>query len=289
VRARGTDMAETRRRRSRDQILTDLADHITELADPIHHTEQYQVRHKTWYQHRTHQTDQPSLLDQLRDATTDKPHTENEQADRVFPRNSPHTDLDATNRLDAINRAVAQWRLEFDLKPRGKQTAQDLLWHTQEITRLFPNPLPRPIHRLRVLAAGYAVHIAAMVEPDLRAFVGHAPTLDTTTLLRLETDTARWRTWCRIVAGWERPAFQPSSPCPHCGNIPDVHAGLRVRAEAAAAVCLSCDSTWAPDGVPIEILGQHIRQVREAVDAARRAALAEQGPYRADQNRGGRS
>ncbi len=282
-------MSEPRRRRSRDQILTDLADHIADLADPIQHSEPYRVRIKTWYQQRTHTTDQPSLLDQLRDCCTDKPHTENEQADRVFPRNSPHTDLDASNRLDAINRGVAQWRDEFDLKPRGKQTAQDLLWHTQEITRLFGNPLPRPIHRLRQLAAVYAVHVASMVEPDLRAFVGVAATAATATLVRLEPDVARWRVWCRIVAGWERPAWQPSAPCPHCSAVPDLHAGLRVRAEIGSAVCLSCDSTWAPDGVPIEILGEHIRQVREAVDAARRAALAEQGPYRADQNRGGRS
>lgn len=278
-----------RRRRSRDQILQDLTDHTAELVDPIHHSEPYQIRKKTWYLSRTHETVQPSLLDQLRDCITDKPHSETEQADRVFPRNSPHTDLDASNRLDAINRGVAEWRLEFGLKPRGKQTAQDLLWHVQEITRLFGNPLPRPIHRLRQLAALFAVHVAGMVEPDLRGFVGVAAAADTATLARLEADVGRWRVWCRIVAGWERPAWQPSAPCPHCSAVPDLHAGLRVRAEIGSAVCLSCDSTWAPDGVPIEILGEHIRQIREAVDVVRRAALAEQGPYRADQNRGGRS
>jgi hypothetical protein len=91
------------------------------------------------------------------------------------------------------------------------------------------------------------------------------------------------------VAGWELPAWQPQAPCPHCGDLPDAHAGLRVRAEIFSAVCLSCDRTWAPDGVPIEILGEHIRAVRETLDAARVVALAEGGAYPPSQNRGGRS
>lgn len=286
------------RRRTRDEILTDLADAVTELVEPIQHNERYEVlakdtdtgKAKTYYHVRHHKSVHASLLDQIRECTYDKAHAPTEQLDNPMPRNTAHLDLDAVDRLDAINKAIAEWRENLDIKPRGKEMARDLLWHTQEITRLFGNPMPRPIARLRAIAAAYAVHIAAMVEPDLRAFVGHAATLDTDALADLARDVNRWRTWCRIVAGWDTRPWQPRAACPQCGDLPGGRAGLRVRAEIQAAVCLSCDATWDPDGVPIAVLGEHIRQVREALEAARRDAIQEAGPIPdpGPRNRGGR-
>ena len=107
-----------------------------------------------------------------------------------------------------------------------------------------------------------ATMIRGLIEPDLRAIGVAAHRLPAEVLEQLVAEVRDWRTWCRIMAGWQEPPTRPNAPCPNCEAMPGERAGLRVRLYTAsgsggvtddaainAAVCLSCDRTWDADTI----------------------------------------
>lgn len=100
----------------------------------------------------------------------------------------------------------------------------------------------------------------ATVESNIRALIGSAGSMDSDTQLALLTDLRRWRTWCAVLTGWERPPFRPSAPCPSCERANT----LIIRLDTQRAFCrnVDCGSTW--DTSTIGVLAEHIRTWTEA-------------------------
>lgn len=92
---------------------------------------------------------------------------------------------------------------------------------------------------------------------DLRGLVGGASRAPSDQLAQLARETDRWLTWCRVIAGWDTPAWRPNVPClvEGCGVR-----GLRVRLDRSTACCVACGSTW--DASNIGILARHIREAK---------------------------
>lgn len=72
---------------------------------------------------------------------------------------------------------------------------------------------------------------------------------------KVEADIARWWTWCRVLSGWDLPAWEPDNTCPLCG----VRGSIRVRLVEKLATCTNdeCRETW--DDSTIGLLAEHIR------------------------------
>lgn len=104
--------------------LTRMAEHIRELTTHHSHTEKFYVwtpaRNKTWRQHLAWH---PPLIAQLRRAAhTRTPGAEARSGKRA---KKPSTsaapaNLDALDRLQAIETAVATWRTQFGITSRGR-------------------------------------------------------------------------------------------------------------------------------------------------------------------------
>lgn len=118
--------------------------------------------------------------------------------------------------------------------------------------------------RIEAGAGGWVVNrcgqpLRATVEDNLRALVGYAPNLDSTSLWDLTDAARRWVTMARVTTGWEVPAFRPNNTCPLCG----ARGGLRVRvgdgvsSQDSSAICVECAETW--DAGSIGLLAEHIR------------------------------
>jgi hypothetical protein len=279
--------------------LADLADKIRDLVEPGRHTTAFRIWKETPGGKnevvKTHTVDCPSLLDQLRDCRYDRAQTETDTDGPA--RTVPHVDIDAIDRVGAIRAAVAQWLKQFRIKSRATQYEEQLNKLATDLGNLTgglwaPPELYQAASRLRVAAQ----RMGQRCDYDLPALVGAAANTDPDTAAVLDWDVARWRTWCRIFAGWETPPWRPRARCPHCDAAAGVGggrpAGLRVRLDIRSAVCLSCSTTWSDrhGGVPVEILAEHIRQTcdqpltAEQVDGLR--DLSKRSPT---QNRGGRS
>ena len=69
----------------------------------------------------------------------------------------------------------------------------------------------------------------------------------------LDTDSARWLTWCRVLTGWDSPPFTPNAKCPACG----MRGSLRVRLADRRACCVNptCDAVWSE----LETLAAYVR------------------------------
>lgn len=196
-------------------LLIDLAKYVRDLTRPIHVAESF------WYwrgKNRVegkHMSDHPSLIEQLRRCATDRPQSgEDQQPARTVA----HIDLDAIDRLRAIEDGVLSWCERFDIQSRS----------------------------LRIVAPE---RIQRQIELDLPALVGIAPHMVEVDLSRLVRDAGRWWTWCRIYGGWEMPPMRPYVRCPCCQELPGARAGLRIRFLTQSAVCVSCDSTWDPSNI----------------------------------------
>jgi hypothetical protein len=275
---------------------TKIADTVAELTQPHTHLQAYlhdpptekQGRSK---QKRIHPSQHLSLLDQLRACAYDRAQTETEAADREA-RTVPHPDEDAMDRLDTIRRAVGMWLLELGITPRAPKIAAIINRMAADLTHLFGDRRLAPWEIIRaadLLERGAGV-VVFQFDLDLPALVGATGGLARDTLNRLAADVARWRTWCRIMAGWDTPPVKPHVRCPHCDELPGDRAGLRIRYEARSAVCLSCDATWSPDGVLIEVLAEHCRANEEKpLTDVQLAALVDPAKRSHTANRGGRS
>lgn len=72
---------------------------------------------------------------------------------------------------------------------------------------------------------------------------------------QVEADIAHWWTWCRVVTGWDLPAWEPDNTCPLCGTRGTVR--VRVREQIATCTNDGCRETW--DESTIGLLAEHIR------------------------------
>ena len=71
----------------------------------------------------------------------------------------------------------------------------------------------------------------------------------------LDSDVRLWLVWCRVLTGWDTPAWQPNAKCPVCG----IRGTLRIRLDRHTACCIesSCRAAWDED--TIEYLATHVR------------------------------
>lgn len=101
------------------------------------------------------------------------------------------------------------------------------------------------------------------LKSDLRGLVGGASTAYSGLVDQLAAEAGKWVSWCRVIAGWDTPAWRPNAPCPvvDCGAK-----ALRVRLDKRTAICVACGETWGNDR--IELLGRHIHATTATGDAA---------------------
>lgn len=92
---------------------------------------------------------------------------------------------------------------------------------------------------------------------DLRGLVGGASRAPSGQLDQLAQEAGRWLTWCRVIAGWDKPAWRPNVPCP---VVECAARGLRVRLDRSTACCVACGATWDVDA--IGILARYIRTAK---------------------------
>lgn len=261
----------------RPRDLRDLTEIVHELVSARQHRQSYRAGwarpNRTVPVIKDHVTDQESLLNQLREAVTDRADVSVGRAGRIAYTQLPRFNTDAYDRLDAIRAAVVGWCTILDIPSEGARRADLLVRYLDQIekilraSRLVTYSADAAVDVLRQ-TAGY---IRNSIEIDMLALVQAAAGRgDENIIDALAGDTDRWRTWCRIVAGWETPALRPHVPCPHCGTVAGERAGLRVRIDGAsgaggilddasvrAAVCLTCHRTW--DSETVGLLAEQLR------------------------------
>lgn len=286
--------------------LDTLAEYIQALIEPQIHFQAFEIQsiyipeskdaHGRNYAKRIHKSSHASLLDQLRECVYDRAQNEQEAANREAI-TVPHVDLDAINRLIAIEDATAKWLTELELNSRSKGIAGHINRTATKILGVFPDrrQIPKEVVRACALLRVGSADVARRFDIDLPALIGPAAN-DPDLMRRLIADTGRWVTWCRVFAGWESPPWRPRARCPLCdtaaGGDGDQPAGLRVRFDIRSAVCLTCSVTWSDveGGVPIEVLAAHIRQTSEMpLSAEQVAALVDRSKSSKHQNRGGKA
>lgn len=205
-----------------------VLDMVKELTSPTKHSEQIsQPQHNgdgtiTWHTTR-HNTTHPPLLDQLRD-TTQQTAAPGDLAGKPTFGSKPPTRLDAIDAYTRIDLAAARWVRELGEDDPGDTAACVL--------------------KLSGLAA--SAH-CCMKRPALKN--GD----ECCTVHAIERDIRSWWTQARILAGWDRPAWEPDNTCPLCAR----KGGLRIKLEAQTAMCTACHETWTPD--EIGLLAQHMR------------------------------
>lgn len=264
----------------------DLTEAIRELVSPREHRQSYRAgwRHpnRTGPVIRDHTTQQPSLLDQLRACITDRPASAlGNRAGKIVYTNLPRFSSDAYDRLEAIKTAATTWCTKLAIPSEGTRRATLIARYCDHIQKIITDSgtaTYRATAALDILR-NTAATIRTAVDIDLRSILNNAASFDPTTIDQLARDADHWRTWCRIIAGWETPALQPHVPCPHCGTIAGERAGLRIRIDGAsgtggvvddagvrAAVCLTCNQTW--DADTVGLLAEQLRQAGQELDGA---------------------
>jgi hypothetical protein len=259
--------------------VSDLVEAVRDLTASRQHRQRYRAgwtrANRTGPVIRDHVTDQKSLIAQLRGAITDRPDTSAGTVRSAY-RSLPKFSADVYDRMEAIRQGVTQWCEHLGMPSESARMAREVNQYLTAVERIIEQsrtmaqPAMDAIGALRVAAA----LIRAAIEPDLLAIVESAPRMEPATLDAITVDACRWRTWCRVMTGWQDPPVAPYVPCLRCGQLPDERAGLRVRIEGAsgsggivgdaavqAAVCLSCNATW--DADTIGLLAEHIRMTKD--------------------------
>lgn len=264
--------------------LADLTDIVHELTSPREHRQSYRAgwrnTNRTGPVIRDHITHQPSLLDQLRAAVSDRSGVSlGTNAGKMTYTVLPRFSADAFDRLQAIRTGVTDWATALGIGSEATRRADHLTHLLDQLKRIIATSGAATYAGSAALDVlyGTATYIRTSIDVDLRHLTHHAGTLTTLTLDELVTDADRWRTWCRIMTGWETPAFRPHIPCPHCQAIAGERAGLRIRIDSAtgtggiidnagirAAVCLSCNRTW--DADTVGLLAEQLRQAGQLLD-----------------------
>jgi hypothetical protein len=187
----------------------------------------------------------------------------------------PKFSADAYDRMQAIRRDVAQWCDRIGVSSESAKNANLVGTYLTVIEQLIDRcgvGTQSTNEAVAVLRAACTA-IRASVEPDLYVIAEKVTEMDQSMLDRIGNAAERWRTWCRIMGGWQDPALRPHVSCPACGTVAGERAGLRVRVDAAsgtggiigdaavrAAVCLTCDATW--DAGTVGLLGEQLRTGR---------------------------
>lgn len=248
----------------RHRTVSDLTEIIHELVSPSRHRQPYragwQRPNRTGPVIRDHVTDHESLIAQLRAAIVDRADTQaGAKAGQVPTTTLPRFSVDAFDRMERIRHEVAEWCNTLGVPSRSAESGRLIITYLEVIERAVDNSRlgnPETTRAIAVLRAVGSL-ISTAVEPDLVRFIELAPGFDQERLDGIGDDADRWRTWCRIMTGWQDPALRPHVPCPNCGTIAGERAGLRIRIESAggtggirgdaaarAGVCLSCNRTW---------------------------------------------
>lgn len=271
--------------------ITDLTASIHELTTAHQHRQSYRAGwtrpNRTGPVIRDHITGQDSLLNQLREAITDRADTRTgAQPGKMAHTSLPRFSADAFDRMQAIREQVSYWCVTLGLDSEGNRRADLIGRYLDQVqlilksSRVMSYAADAAFDVLRN-TAGY---IRTAVEVDLLHLLTVAQGLEPAKVADLADDADRWCTWCRIVTGWETPALRPHVPCPHCGTVGGERAGLRVRIDAAsgaggivddagvrAAVCLTCNRTWDADTVGLlaeQLRRQHGVGTEELLDGA---------------------
>jgi hypothetical protein len=273
----------------RHRTVGDLTETIHELVAPRRHRQPYragwQRPNRTGAVIRDHVTDHGSLIAQLRAAITDRAETGTGMKAGQAPKTTlPRFDVDAFDRMERIRTEVIEWCTRVDITSHSAKNATLIATYLDVIERTIGNSRAGSMDTDRAIAIlrDVATFIRKAVEPDLNRLVEKAAELDQETLDDLGRSADRWRTWCRIMTGWEYPALRPHVACPECGAIAGERAGLRIRIEGAsgtggirgdaaarAGVCLSCNRTW--DSDHFGLLAERLREIER--DANRPPAV----------------
>jgi hypothetical protein len=270
----------------RHRGVADLTAIVHELIAPSRHRQPYragwQRPNRTGAVIRNHVTDHPSLIAQLREAITDRAESGAGMKAGQAPRTTlPRFDVDSFDRMERIRFEVTQWCEHVDIPSQSARYARLIVAYLDVIERAVGDArvasadTDRAIGHLRAVAT----FVATAVEPDISRLVERVQDLGPEAVDVLTADAERWRTWCRIMAGWQDPALRPHVPCPDCGALAGERAGLRIRIEAAggtggikgdatarAAVCLSCNRTW--DAEHFGLLAERLREAEAARENA---------------------
>jgi hypothetical protein len=268
--------------RRRLHEVPELVEIVRELVSPGTHRQSYRAGwtrpNRTGPVIKDHVTHHASLLEQLRRAVGDRSDTgAGGRAGQVPVTSMPRFSADAFDRLEAIRRDVTQWCDRARVDRRSTSQADAMAAHLMQVETIVSNcrALDQRTANAIELLRQASVRLRTAVEPDLLALVVRAPSLDTDMIDELTRAADRWRTWCRIMAGWETAPLRPHVPCPGCGTLAGERAGLRVRIDSAsgtggivdtaavrAAVCLTCDRTW--DAASVGLLGAQLRSDGQA-------------------------
>lgn len=251
----------------RHRTVGDLTETIHELVAPRRHRQPYRAGwerpNRTGAVIRDHVTDHESLIGALRAAITDRSESGAGMKAGQAPKTTlPRFDVDAFDRMERIRAEVIEWCERVGIASQSAKSATLIATYLDVVERAIGNSWAGSMETDRAIALLRAVgtFIRTAVEPDMGRLAEKAPDLDQETLDDLGRAADRWRTWCRIMTGWEYPALRPHVACPECGAIAGERAGLRIRiegasgtggikgdAQARAGVCLSCNRTWDSD------------------------------------------
>jgi hypothetical protein len=282
--------------------LTTMATHVAELTEQNQHVEPTRrwsvtVNPKTGRESVNdeltwHRSTHPSLLTALRATIVDQSQTA-AMAVMGPARNVPRLNVDALDRMQRIRQTAREWAKAFGKDPAAGLVDQ-LNRQADELAKVFPATMrPAGVDRAIDALSRVATQLPTTADWDVRVMVGIAASADDESRRMIGRDVARWRTWCRIFAGWEVTPWRPNARCPSCGAlagvIDDIPSGLRVRLDVKSAVCLSCDATWGDPPLPaIDGLAEHIHNAEKSTNSTALiecARIPEPGPY----NRGGRA
>lgn len=271
--------SEDRRRELREPA--EVVAVVHDLIAPGRHRQAYRVgwryANRTRAVIREHVTEHPSLIQQLREAITDR--SGNAKSGSAFSTTLPRFSVDAFDRMQRIRVEVTEWCGNLGIALQSRKSAEQITTNLAVIRRAlhyarYSEPLAfEAISALEKTAES----VFSMVEPDISKLADKVSGLSPAEVDELGRDLERWRTWCRIIAGWEDAPLRPHVPCPNCGTVAGERAGLRIRIEAAggtgglksdaamrAGVCLSCNRTW--EAEHFGLLAAQIRQAQTVVE-----------------------
>ena len=211
-----------------------LTETVHELIAPRRHRQPYragwQRPNRTGAVIRDHVTDHESLIVQLRAAITDRAETAAGMKAGQAPRTTlPRFSVDAFDRMERIRTEVAEWCGRVGVPSQSAKNARLITTYLDVIERVVDSSRAATVDTGRAITAlrEVATFIATAVEPDLGRLVDASAELGQDDLGELVDAADRWRTWCRIMTGWQDAALRPDVPCPDCGAIAGERAGLK--------------------------------------------------------------
>lgn len=149
----------------------------------------------------------------------------------------------------------------------GEVYVEDDGGHIRRMPQSTPPARLEAINAALIIDAGSALWVVRVgitlresADRNLRALVG--ANTDSDTEADILRDLRRWYGMAATIAGWERPPWRPSAPCPICDHI----GSLRVRLDRQTATCVECGEAWTPD--TIGLLGEYVRGITTTAGAS---------------------